>query len=177
MTEQRVTSKQVDDLLLSGGITREVVEDICRDWKRYRHALTRIRDHHGGVCEDFLDCDHGACRASVSAWFEADRALQPDVYQSETEPVLTARSWLAECRDMRDRLALVAPLVAAVREEKWPRYNSTQYGRFCIDCGRQHDVAHRDNCFGVRIAAALAGLEGAETTQNGSGRDEGDAHE
>lgn len=126
MSSRRVTSEQVDDVLLwTGPYADPTIQNICRDWldmavreadcARYHRALQRIRDHHGGVCEDFLDCDHVACRASVSAWFESDRALNPATYEGEAEPVLTARSWLRACRDMDAREARLETVVAAAR--------------------------------------------------------------
>ena len=106
MTEQRVTSKQVDNLLQGWeNAPTQVIADICRDWL-----------------------------------------------------------------DMRDRLALVAPLVAAVREAgEWPQtvFNPHTHEDRCVHCQRfvisrgPHVIHHAESCPGVRIAAALAGLEGA----------------
>lgn len=40
-----------------------------------REALERIRDEHGGVCDEFETCSHRSCRDSFAAREIADAAL------------------------------------------------------------------------------------------------------
>lgn len=43
---------------------------------RYDAALHIIRDQYGQVCDEFVTCDHRACRASYGAWETANHALR-----------------------------------------------------------------------------------------------------
>lgn len=49
----------------------------------YKVALLKIRNDYGQVCAEFESCKHASCQASVSAWLEADRALNPEQYDDE----------------------------------------------------------------------------------------------
>jgi hypothetical protein len=48
--------------------------------ERYERALQEIVRDHGKVCSTFELCSHTACQSSVSSWFIAHRALNPDHY-------------------------------------------------------------------------------------------------
>lgn len=51
---------------------------------RYEAALLQIVERYGQVCDDFEECRHPACLASVGAWFVAYEALYTDLHTTRT---------------------------------------------------------------------------------------------
>lgn len=39
-------------------------------------ALKEIRDNEGKVCDNFMQCNHRACRSSYGSWYLANEALK-----------------------------------------------------------------------------------------------------
>jgi hypothetical protein len=67
--------------------------------------------------------------------------------------------------DKPEYMLLIDLALAVDAAGPWPRYQSVQIQSFydtwidyCVDCGMQHDLPHRDGCFGVRMASALDAL-------------------